>query len=81
MTMINRSHNKKRNVGIIYEQLLTTAARGIVENDKKLKLVKLKKSLNDFIKDGTEIYREHRLFTAIIEPHISDGSLATKILR
>lgn len=77
--MINRSHNKKRNVGIIYEQLLTTAARGIVENDKKL-TSKAQKIIKRFYQDGTEIYREHRLFTAIIEPHISDGSLATKIL-
>ena len=77
--MINRSHNKKRNVGIIYEQLLTTAARGIVENDTKL-TNKAQKIIKRFYQDGTEIYREHRLFTAIIEPHILDGSLATKIL-
>lgn len=77
--MTNRSHNKKRNVGIIYEQLLSTAACGIVENDKT-KTNKAQKIISRFYKEGTEIYREHRLFTAIIEPHISDGSLATKIL-
>ena len=77
--MTNRSHNKKRNVGIIYEQLLATAAFGIVENDTKI-TNRAQKIIKRFYQDGTEIYREHRLFSAIIEPHISDGSLATKIL-
>ena len=77
--MTNRSHNKKRNVGIIYEQLLAMAARGIVENDTKL-ANKAQKIIKRFYKDETEIYREHRLFTAMIEPQIADGSLATKIL-
>lgn len=77
--MTNRSHNKKRNVGIIYEQLLATAARGIVESDKKT-TVKAKKLISRFYNEDTEIYREHRLFKALIEPYIEDGSLATKIL-
>ena len=77
--MTNRSHNKKRNVGIIYEQLLAIAARGIVENDTKIS-TKAQKIIKRFYKDETEIYREHRLFTAMIEPQIVDGSLATKIL-
>jgi len=79
MKMTNRSHNKKRNVGIIYEQLLAMAAKGIVENDTKL-ANKAQKIIKRFYKDETEIYREHRLFTAMIEPQIADGSLATKIL-
>lgn len=77
--MTNRSHNKKRNVGIIYEQLLAMAAKGIVENDTKL-ANKAQKIIKRFYKDETEIYREHRLFTAMIEPQIADGSLAAKIL-
>jgi len=77
--MTNRSHNKKRNVGIIYEQLLAMAAKGIVENDTKL-ANKAQKIIKRFYKGETEIYREHRLFTAMIEPQIADGSLATKIL-
>ena len=77
--MTTRSHNKKRNVGIIYELLLATAAKGIVEN--KDPLTKRAQSLiKRFYSEGTEIYKEHRLFKAIVEPYISDGSLATKIL-
>jgi len=77
--MTNKSHNKKRNVGIIYEQLLAMAAKGIVESNPTL-AQKAKKLISRFYKEGTEIHREHRLFKALIEPHIEDGSLATKIL-
>ena len=77
--MTTRSHNKKRNVGIIYEQLLAVAARGIVESKPAL-TQRAKKLITRFFSEGTEIYREHRLFKALVEPYIEDGSLATKIL-
>lgn len=77
--MTTRSHNKKRNVGIIYEQLLAMAAKGIVESNTTL-TQKAKTIIKRFFSEGTEIYREHRLFKALIEPYIEDGSLATKIL-
>ena len=79
MKMTTRSHNKKRNVGIIYEQLLAMAAKGIVESNTTL-TQKAKTIIKRFFSEGTEIYREHRLFKALIEPYIEDGSLATKIL-
>jgi hypothetical protein len=78
-TMSKRSHNKKRNVGIIYEQLLAIAAKGLVENDKKL-TSKAQKIIKRFFKEGNELYKEYRLFKALVEPEIKDGSLATKIL-
>jgi len=77
--MTKKSHNKKRNVGIIYEQLLVAIASGLVENDvtkeKNAKII-----IKRFFRKDTELYKEHRLFKALIEPHIPDGSLATKIL-
>ena len=33
--MSKKSHNKKRNVGIIYEQLVLKLSKAVVENDKK----------------------------------------------
>ena len=78
-TMTKKSHNKKRNVGILYELLLSTAAKGLVES--KPKLTKTAQHLiKRFFHQDTELYKEHRLFKALIEPQISDGSLATKIL-
>jgi hypothetical protein len=78
-TMSKRSHNKKRNVGIIYEQLLSMAAKGLVESDHA-KTRKVQKIIKRFFKEGTELQKEHRLFKALVEPYIQDGSLATKIL-
>lgn len=77
--MKNKSHNKKRNVGIIYEQLLAQAAKALVESDKK-KAAKAQSLIRRFFSEDTELYKEHRLFRAIIDPEIKDGSLATKIL-
>ena len=77
--MTKRSHNKKRNVGIIYDQLLATIASGIVENNSN-KVKKAKLIIKRFFREGTELYREHKLFKAMIEPEIQDGSLATRIL-
>lgn len=77
--MTKKSHNKKRNVGIIYEQLLATIATGLVENDVT-KQRKAKNIIKRFFRKDTELYKEHRLFKALIEPYIADGSLATKIL-
>jgi len=77
--MSKRSHNKKRNVGIIYEQLLSTAAKGLVESNPA-KIKKAQKIIRRFFKENTELYKEHRLFKALVEPYIKDGSPATKIM-
>ena len=78
-TMSKKSHNKKRNVGIIYEQLLAMAARGLVESDTN-KSKKAQRIIKRFFREGTELQKEYRLFKALVEPFINDGSLATKIL-
>ena len=77
--MTKKSHNKKRNVGILYELLLNTAAKGMVESNTSI-TQKAQKLINRFFNQNTELYKEHRLFKAMIEPQINDGSLATKIL-
>ena len=77
--MTKKSHNKKRNVGILYELLLSTAAKGMVESNQRT-TSKAKHLIRRFFNPDTELYKEHRLFKALVEPYIEDGSLATKIL-
>lgn len=77
--MTKKSHNKKRNVGILYELLLGTAAKGLVESNQR-KTKKARYLIQRFFNPDTELYKEHRLFKALVEPYIEDGSLATKIL-
>ena len=78
--MNKKSHNKKRNVGIIYEQLILKISRAIVENNPT-DVTKAKKLIKQYFKPGTELYKEHKLFQALVKPHIPDPSLATAILK
>ena len=77
--MTRRSHNKKRNVGIIYEQLILTVSKGIVENNQAT-VKNAKNIIRRHFKPGTELYREHKLFQALVKPYIDNNSLATAIL-
>lgn len=77
--MSKKSHNKKRNVGIIYEQLVQYISEQIINNqDKKANKAKsiIKKH---FVKDS-QLYKEHRLFKALFETHSIDPSLASQII-
>ena len=77
--MTKRSHNKKRNVGIIYEQLILTVSKALIDNDiNKAKIAK--NIIKKYFRPGTEIYKEHKLFQSLIRTHIKDNSLATRIL-
>jgi len=72
-------HNKKRNVGIIYEQLLLSMSSAIVENDMT-KVEAIKGVIKKHFKQGTELYREFRLFNALVKTTVPSDSLAARIL-
>lgn len=76
---MSKSHNKKRNVGIIYEQLLRTMAAALVSDDTK----KYKDCLNivrQHFAPGTQLYREFRLFNAMVKTTVDKETLAIRIL-
>lgn len=77
--MTKRSHNKKRNVGIIYEQLVLVLSQALLENDEK-KFKHTKGIIKKHFAKGTELYKEFRLLNSLAVTDISDGSLATRIL-
>ena len=72
-------HNKKRNIGIIYELMLRHISNAFIENDKK----KIKKATNlierRFAKN-TEIFKEFRLFSGLSRSKISSSEVAAVIL-
>ncbi len=74
-----RNHNKKRNVGLIYEQLLRQISICIVEKDEK-KLKTIQSILTKHFKPGTELYKEFRLFNALAKTTLPSESLATRVL-
>lgn len=76
---MSKAHNKKRNVGIIYELLLRNISSGLIENnrnnaDKTLKLIET------YFDKSTEIYKEFRLFNALVKSTVSDSAIAAAIL-
>jgi hypothetical protein len=72
-------HNKKRNIGIMYELLLMNISSNLVEGSKG----KANKSLRIIEKrfnNKTELYKEFRLFNALIKTHTSSERVALQII-
>ena len=74
-----KSHNKKRNVGIIYELLLRNISDSLIDGDKSLAEKALKIIEKRFDK-STEVYKEFRLFNALAKSTVSDSAVAAAIL-
>tara|TARA_B100000700_G_scaffold329621_1_gene452012 strand:+ start:1730 stop:2563 length:834 start_codon:yes stop_codon:yes gene_type:complete len=72
-------HNKKRNVGLIYELLIRRLSRAIVESDKKTADT-VKTIIGNRFKKGNELYKEFRLFNAIISTTGVNEQLAFRII-
>ena len=76
---MSKTHNKKRNVGIIYEQLVRKVSEALVEGDMSRANLVLDILKRNFRKD-TELYKEFRLFNALVKTTVSSDSIATRIL-
>jgi len=72
-------HNKKRNVGLIYEQLIMSMSRALINNENE-KINIAKKIIEKRFAKNTELYKEFRLFNALIRTAGASESLATRIL-
>ena len=77
--MNKKSHNKKRNVGIIYEQLVLRLSKALVENDNRT-FKEVKKIIREFFSKNTEIYKEQRLISSLAAIDIKDTSIIPIIL-
>jgi hypothetical protein len=76
---MSRSHNKKRNVGIIYEQLLSTISRALVEKNQS-KANKALSIVRSHFSPGSELYKEFRLFNALMKTYVKSDALASRII-
>lgn len=72
-------HNKKRNVGLVYEFLARHAAEGIVEGEEK-QVKQVIKLLKKHFKEGSELQKEFRLFRALIGTYVADRFTAERIV-
>lgn len=73
-------HNKKRNTGLLYEFLARYIANAIVDNDD-WKRTRAFQIVNDHFRPGTELYREFRLFNALISTKVSSQGVASSIMQ
>ncbi len=72
-------HNKKRNVGIIYELLLSNITKNLMEG-KKSKAKIASKIIEKHFKKGTELYKEFRLFNALTKSHVTNTHVIASFL-
>lgn len=76
---MNRSHNKKRNIGIIYDQIINFACLNILEENNDI----AEKSLNiikKYFKENTQLYKEYKLFKALATTNNVSEQLASNII-
>jgi DNA-binding ferritin-like protein (Dps family) len=67
-------------VGIIYEQLLLHAAAALVENDHKT-ASKCTSIIKKYYRPGTEIFKEFRLFQALLNTTVLTESLGIRLIQ
>jgi hypothetical protein len=77
---MSKTHNKKRNTALLYEFLIRAISSALVENDKRKSSVALK-ILRRYFKPGTQLYKEFRIFNALVKTTVSSDSVATSILK
>jgi hypothetical protein len=77
---MSKSHNKKRNVGIIYEQLLRVMAESLIAEETE-KYNNALGIIRKHFKSGTQLYREFRLFNALVKTSVVKEVLAVRILQ
>lgn len=77
--MSKTKHNKKRNIGIIYEFLLRHMSNALIEGDKN-SLNYATKLIEKRFKKSSEIYKEFRIFNAIANTTTKKTELAAAII-
>ena len=74
-----KSHNKKRNVGIIYEQIINYVCNKLMNKEKEKAEIAINIIKNNFKKD-TQLYKEYKLFKALESTHDVSDHLASSII-
>lgn len=78
--MSKRSHNKKRNTGLVYEFLIHSISRSLLENNQKKSNIALR-ILKKHFKPGTQLYKEFRLINSLVKTSVKTSSVASSILQ
>jgi len=76
----SKNHNKKRNSILLYEFLVSSISKSLVEDDKRKSSSALK-ILRRHFKKGTNLYREFRLLNSLLKTTVSSPQVAGRILK
>ena len=77
MTKIN--HNKKRNIGILYELLVKHISNSLIEeNQKSIKIAT--KIIEKHFEKNTEIFKEFRIFNCLYNSDIKNKENISMLL-
>mgnify|MGYP003111493172 FL=1 len=74
-----KSHNKKRNVGIIYEQIMSFICERLME-DSQIEAQKAINIVKENFNKNSQLYKEFKLFKALSETHNTTDNLANLII-
>ena len=77
--MTKKVHNKKRNVGILYDLLARKVSEGLVENDTSLTDKAIKIIEDNFTKDSV-LLKEYKLFSALSKACVDSEHVASRLL-
>lgn len=77
--MTVKGHNKKRNVGLLYEFLVRLISAALVEGNQAESESALQ-VLKKHFKPGTELYKEFRLVNSLMKVSVSNQGAAASIL-
>lgn len=72
-------HNKKRNVGLIHEQLVRKISEFVVSKDQE-SADKIFKIIEKNFDKRSELYKEFRLFNSLVHSKVSSKDIAKKII-
>lgn len=74
-----KSHNKRRNPGLLKEFLVTCVSKALVEGDQRRAKAALRLIKRHF-KPGTHLHKEWRLVEALVRTHVSSEAVAASII-
>ncbi len=78
--MTTKAHKKKRNVGLLYEFLVKTISRSLVEGEDKSSQRALR-VLKRHFKPTSQLFREFRLINSLVKTTVSSEAVAGSILQ
>jgi len=76
---MSKTHQKKRNTGLLYEFLVKAISSALIEGDKR-RSTSVLRVLKRYFKPGTELYREFRLINALAKTTVSSEAIAASII-